>query len=464
MATIRKRGDSYQIRASAGYGYNGRQIVKSLTWTPAEGLTQRQIEKELNRIAIDFERQVESGLCVDSKTRFSDYAAMWLQKGEDGGEKPIAPKTLERYKTLLRRINTAMGHIRLCDIQPHHIREFLNNLKEEGIREDSTYTADIDLLQRLKEKKISQKTLATDCGLSITTIRSACNGRGISAASAEKICKSQKLNIKQTFNVNAVNNDRLSDRTLLHYYRLISAILNGAVIDDQAILSNPAKRVRPPHCKQVEAPYLDEVQAAQMIELLNKEPIQYRTMVLLLLYTGIRRGELCGLEWKDIDFNNRTLSIKRTSQYTPDKGIFVKGTKTASGVRTMKLPVIAVDLLRKYRAWQIERRFSLGDLWEEHDRLYTSWNGRPAHPDTLTGWFGSFIKRTDLPPIHIHSLRHTNASLLIAGGEDIRTVSRRLGHTQVSTTANIYTHAIQSADARAAETLENILNPIKKRA
>jgi len=238
--------------------------------------------------------------------------------------------------------------------------------------------------------------------------------------------------------------------------------LNGAVVDDQSLLSNPAKRVRPPHSTHVEAPYLDEVEAARMIELLENEPIQYKTMVLLLLYSGMRRGELCGLEWSDVDFENHLISIRRTSQYLPGKGIYVKGTKTASSVRTIKLPTVAIDLLREYHKWQTLQRLSIGDQWVDCDRIYTSWNGRPAHPDTLTAWFEGFLKRTDLPQIHIHSLRHTNATLMIAGGEDIRTVSQRLGHAQVTTTVNTYTHAIQSASAKAAETLENILDPLKK--
>jgi len=105
MATIRKRGNSYQIRASAGYGADGQQIVKSMTWKPAPGMTPRQIEKELQRVKIDFERKVERGQCIDSSIRFSDYADIWLKKGEDGGEKPLAPKTLARYRALLVRIN-----------------------------------------------------------------------------------------------------------------------------------------------------------------------------------------------------------------------------------------------------------------------------------------------------------------------------------------------------------------------
>jgi integrase len=192
--------------------------------------------------------------------------------------------------------------------------------------------------------------------------------------------------------------------------------------------------------------------------------IQYKTMVLLLLYSGVRRGELCGLEWNDIDLEDHLISICRTSQYLPGKGIYEKGTKTASSVRTIKLPSVAIELLREYRKWQTIQRLAVGDQWEDNGRVYTSWNGKPAHPDTLTAWFEDFIKKTDLPQIHIHSLRHTNATLMIAGGEDLRTVSQRLGHSQTSTTTNIYAHAIQSADAKAADTLENILDPFKNRA
>jgi integrase len=462
MATVRKRGNSYQIRASAGYGADGQQIIKSMTWTPTDGMTTKQIEKELNRVVMDFERHVENGECIDSSIHFSDYAAIWLRKGVEGGEKPLAPKTLDRYKALLVRINAAIGHIRLRDLQPHHIREFLENLKEEGIREDVTYKLAVDLHTLLKERSLTQQMLADASGLAISTVSVVCKGKSVSLTTATGICTVLNLSLNGAFLPNTTNG-KLSEKTVLHHYRLISAILNGAVTDDQALLSSPAKRVRPPHCGRVEAPYLDEVQAAHMIELLENEPIHYKTMVLLLLYSGMRRGELCGLEWHDIDFNNHLISISRTSQYTPGKGIFVKGTKTASSVRTIKLPTVAIELLREYRKWQTEQRLAVGDQWEDCDRIYTSWNGKPAHPDTLTQWFVDFIKRTDLPPIHIHSLRHTNATLMIAGGENIRTVSQRLGHAQVTTTANTYTHAIQSADAKAAETLENILDPYKKR-
>ena len=105
-----------------------------------------------------------------------------------------------------------------------------------------------------------------------------------------------------------------------------------------------------------------------------------------------------------------------------------------------------------------------GDRWQESGRIFTSWDGAPIHPDSITNWFTGFIKRNNLPPVTIHGLRHTSATLLIASGTNIRTISARLGHSQTSTTMNIYAHAIKSADAAAAETLGDILNPTKRRA
>ena len=306
MATVRKRGKSYQIRASAGYGANGRQIVKAITWAPADGMTVKQIEKELNRVVVDFERRVESGQCIDSHIRFAEYAALWLARGAEDGEKPLAPKTYDRYKALLVRINAALGNIRLCDLQPHHIREFLDNLKEEGIRSDATYTASANLPALLKERHLTRQGLADAAGIGINTAYMACRGKNVSRNTAEALCKTLDLKLAEAFKENAVEGGKLSDKTVLHYFRLISTILNSAVVDDQALLANPAKRVRPPHVERTEALYLDEVQAAHMIELLEKEPIQYRTMILLLLYSGMRRGELCGL-------SGRTWILKTTS-------------------------------------------------------------------------------------------------------------------------------------------------------
>ena len=356
----------------------------------------------------------------------------------------------------MRRVNDGLGHIRLDRLQPRQLLSFYSNLAEDDVRLDTKYALRTDLKQLLKERSLTQAKFSTMAGLSLNTIESAIGGSNVSAASAEKI--SLALDMPRADLFTPVKKDGLSGKTLLHYHRFLSAMLETAV-QWQYIPSNPCSRVKPPRAAQTETAYLDEAQAGQLIAALDGEPPQYRTAVLLLLNTGLRRGELCGLEWADVDLEHGVLSVRRNSLYLPGKGVYTDTPKTKSSARTIRMPPSCIPLLEQHRAWQAQYRADLGDQWRESGRLFTSADGSPIHPDTLTSWFSDFIKRHDLPKVTLHGLRHTNASLLIAAGTNIRTVSGRLGHSQASTTANIYAHAIQSADAIAAEALGNILSP-----
>ena len=184
-------------------------------------------------------------------------------------------------------------------------------------------------------------------------------------------------------------------------------------------------------------------------------------ITLLLLLTGMRREEAMGLEWKDIDFDRSLIHIMRTSQYVAHKGILTGNTKTISSERVIKVPQTLIEDLKYYREWQNKERDKVGDRWEDHDRLFTQWNGRPMSPQTYTSWFKKFIENTDLPKIVPHSLRHTNATLQIANNVPLTTVANRLGHATPATTTTVYSHAIKSADAAAAQILEDILHPGK---
>lgn len=188
-----------------------------------------------------------------------------------------------------------------------------------------------------------------------------------------------------------------------------------------------------------------------------KQSYLNQVMIRLFLLSGVRRGELCGLEWKNIDFKNNMITICRTSQYLPKKGIFTKGTKTDSSVRTIKLPEQAFEMLKEFRKWQRKKRLAIGDRWVDCDRLFTQYDGLPVHSGSISSWFHDFISRTDSLQISIHSLRHTNITLLLAAGVPLLTISCRAGHAQTSTTANIYSHAIRSTDEKAAEVIDNII-------
>ena len=138
--------------------------------------------------------------------------------------------------------------------------------------------------------------------------------------------------------------------------------------------------------------------------------------------------------WSDINFENCTMNIEKASLYLPDKGIYNDTPKNDSSKRVVKLPRLVIDHLKAYRIMQMEERLLCGSQWHDTGHIFTQWNGLPMHPDTLTQWFYGCIKRYNndidarkdlsqeqktamhLPPITPHSLRHTNASLLIANG------------------------------------------------
>ena len=136
-------------------------------------------------------------------------------------------------------------------------------------------------------------------------------------------------------------------------------------------------------------------------------------------------------------------------------GVYVSTTKSASSTRPLLLSTAAVMMLLEYQRWQDEQRHKLGDAWEDQDgRVFTTDTGAPIFPDSVTQWFSKFIARSGMPKVTIHSLRHTYASLMIADGAPLVVVSKQLGHAQTSTTANIYAHAIASAQAKAMQTLD----------
>ena len=162
MANIRKitgkGGDSYKITVFSGVDTQGRQVRHYRTWKPEPGMTARQIEKAVQRAAVDFERELELGYQADNRQTFAQYAEYVLGLKERSGAKP---KTLYEYKAQLVRINAAIGHMKLQDIRPEHLDRFYANLAESGVRKSGyRATAIADLGEILKEKKMTREKLA----------------------------------------------------------------------------------------------------------------------------------------------------------------------------------------------------------------------------------------------------------------------------------------------------------------
>ncbi len=457
MATIKKRGNSYLFRCYDGYDQNGKQIERTMTWKIPAGMSEKKAEKEALHEAALFEERVRTGQTAERKIKFADFADKWLA---DYAEIQLRPKTVQRYKGLLDRIKPAIGHIYLDRLRPTHLTAFYKDLSQ--VYKPSSYSICIDLKAYLKEHGITQIKLATDAQISTSTIKAIFSGNNVSEETAKNISNALHCDLNKLF-VSSDNPQPISGKTILHHHRLISVILQTAV-EWQYISSNPAERVKPPKVEHHEAEYLDDKQSIHLLDLLQNQPTYYKTAIEVLLFTGMRRGELLGLEWNDIDFNNHTITIQRSLQYLPEIGVFKDETKTKSSHRVIKVPSSAMNSLRHYRTWQRMLFFQSGTPWSESHQVFVTQNGTPMHPDTLTGWFSDFIKTTDLPQIHIHSLRHTNATLQIANGVSVTTVAGNLGHSNANTTTKVYAHAIQSAAAASAQMLDDLLSPVKKQA
>ena len=346
----------------------------------------------------EFVTEVNHGLVPEGKPiTFEEFYHVWQV---NYGEKELAPKTYKRYVGMLEsRILPYLGSFILDKIKP----------------------TDLMKLYDMLEKDTQIKKLAKNNG--------------------------------------ARTMKPLSKKTILEHHRLISAMLHKAVYW-QLIPYNPAERVQPPKVTRAKRRFYDDEQCKILLNGLNnleEKEFKYKVAIILDVFTGARLGELLGLEWSDVDFKNKEISINKASQYIPELGIYTKDPKTASSYRNISIPDSVIEILQEYKTWYESQKDLYGELWVESNKLFVQSDGKPMHPDTLSKWFGKFIQKIGLPVINFHGIRHTNATLLISQNVDVAVVAARLGHAQISTTFNFYVHPLASHNRSAGIILQNLL-------
>ena len=164
---------------------------------------------------------------------------------------------------------------------------------------------------------------------------------------------------------------------------------------------------------------------------------------------------MCGLDWSDIDFENKTVYIRRQYEAVSKKGLMLKVPKTESSIRQFEIPDMLIDIIKEYRDWYDQKRKEMGELWQGEDNLLVARNGKRLHPTTIRNWLDEVLELAGLPHCSVHSLRHTNISILIASGVSPVTVAGRVGHAKVSTTMDIYADFLGSSDREASDKLNN---------
>ena len=384
MATTRKLNTKdgrtfYEIAVSRGRG-NSRVTSR---WYPPEGWSQRTIDRELAKVAAELERKCAAGEAVTRREEKAQAAQKALEEAKI--------QTLRQYgeKVYMPALAIRCSENTRCAYQ--------------GNLDNWVYPA-------LGSFKLPEITSAQITALLLSM-------------------QAQKK----------------SHGTVVKIYTILQGIFKAAYMED-LIDRNPMDKVQRPK------PRKDEIKAAEpaacsvaeiraILSALEQEPIKWQVFVRLLIDTGIRRGECCGLQWKDVDFKENTITVSGNLCYTPQKGIYLDTPKNGRS-RTIDVDPRVMALLRQYR----RENLSLSAyVFTQEESL------EPMHPQSPGRYLQSFSRRYGIKGLHPHKLRHSFASIAITNGADIASVSEKLGHTDKAVTLRMYTHADQDSIKRAGD-------------
>lgn len=245
----------------------------------------------------------------------------------------------------------------------------------------------------------------------------------------------------------------LSPRTLQYIRAVLRVALNQA-LKWGLVARNVATLVEPPRVQRKEVQPMTPEQARTLLEAMRGERLE--ALYTLALTTGLRRGELLGLRWQDVDLDRGTLRVANTLQRIEGRPQLV-APKTDRSRRSLTLPRSAVAALRSQRTRQLEDRLVAGSRWQEMGLVFTSSVGTPLDGTNVTHRFHALLERAGIPRQRFHDLRHACASFLLAQGLSPRMVMEVLGHSQISTTMNVYAHIMPEMHQEAADRMDALL-------
>ncbi|GER67439.1 site-specific integrase [Weizmannia acidilactici] len=273
-----------------------------------------------------------------------------------------------------------------------------------------------------------------------------------------KYFQHKKINEITTFDIDSFYVDKLDSGYSGAYIRQMHNLLNQAF--DQAvrwslIKVNPVKNAKPPKVKSEEKITwtVDEVNRFQNLIKNSSMEIPY----LLAIFTGMRRGEVLGLKWDDVDFENKKIRIKRSLCFVSGKGLIFKEPKTKKSKRQISISQHVVNVLKKHKQKQEFQKEKLGIQYQNNNLIVCTDDGKPLDPRNLLRQFYRLIEEANVPRISFHDLRHTHATILMQQGENPKVVSERLGHSRVGITLDLYSHVSDDLQEQAAEKFENAL-------
>lgn len=324
-------------------------------------------------------------------------------------------------------------------------------LQKSGNMESSFRLKDKSILDGMKREEFAAKA-----GVSRSIVFNALAGKTMRRENAEKIAAALDMKLDKAFD-DVTERRGLSGASTNKLKLNLSAIFTAAV-KKEIMRRNPCKLVTPPKVDTAPAAYLDEAQCHKLLDLLSQQnDFQFEVIINLFIASGIRSGELSALYWEDINLDTGMMFIRHTLVHVG--GEYVRREpKTADSTRRIILPEYIISLLKKHKAKQAEQRFKMGGRYKNPDLVFTNKSGGFYLGTNMNSKLKKVIAGTDLPQdLHLHSMRHTHASLLINSDVAARVIADRLGHSTTKTTLDTYSHVFAESEARAMQAIDMAL-------
>lgn len=247
----------------------------------------------------------------------------------------------------------------------------------------------------------------------------------------------------------------LSSATVVQLHRILREALSHAV-KWGVLTRNVADATTPPRIRRKEPNMWDVADINRFLDAASGT--RFHDIYQLAVLTGLRRSELCGLRWANVDLVGAQLSVVNTLQRIPGLGLIDGQPKTTRSRRSIALAPDTVELLHSVRGRQIEQQLEVAELWQHTGYVFTQLDGSPVIPDQVTQDFARIVRRAELPYLTLHGLRHAHATLALMAGVNPKTISERLGHSSIATTMDIYSHVLPGLQEEAALAVERLLN------
>ena len=250
----------------------------------------------------------------------------------------------------------------------------------------------------------------------------------------------------------------LSPATIKYIYRVMRNVMQRAT-DWELISKNPVAAVqRPKENTRNKVNVYEPHEVQGLFKNASDQPRHWRIFLSLALACALRRGELLGLEWKHIDFNEGTLQVEQVISRGEKGRPVLKEPKSRNSNRIISLPSSVLVELKEFQILWKKDKLKAGDMWEEweHEFIFCNENGKHFYPTTPTTWWRRFTQKVGVRFIRLHDLRHTSATTLINQNIHAKIISERLGHSDIRITMNTYGHGLRSADQEAAKTFDEV--------